>query len=52
MTQGVVKEIVSQWRRQYNEDRPRDALAGLLPAAYARRNPENSTSELSTCVFH
>jgi Integrase core domain len=26
-----VREIVSQWRRQYNEDRPHDALGGLPP---------------------
>jgi putative transposase len=43
-----VREIVSQWRSQYNEDRPRDALGGLPPVAYAKRKLENSTSELST----
>jgi putative transposase len=42
-----VREVVSQWRRQYNEDRPHDALGGLPPFAYAKRNLENSTSELS-----
>lgn len=43
-----VREIVSQWRRQYNEDRPHDALGGLPPLVYAQRNLENSTFELST----
>ncbi len=43
-----VREIVSQWRRQYNEDRPHDALGGLPPVVYATRNLENSTFDLST----
>jgi putative transposase len=43
-----VREIVSQWLRQYNEDRPHDALDGLPPVIYAKRNLENSTFELST----
>ena len=42
------REIVSQWRKQYNEDRPHDALGGLPPIVYAQRNLENSTFELST----
>jgi putative transposase len=43
-----VHEIVSQWRRQYNEDRPHDALGGLPPVVYAARNLENSTFDLCT----
>ena len=43
-----VREIISQWRKQYNEDRPHDALGGLPPVVYAQRNLENSTFELST----
>jgi putative transposase len=43
-----VREIVSQWRRQYNEDRPHDALGGLPPVAYAKKRLENSNLELST----
>lgn len=43
-----VREMVSQWRRQYNEDRPHDALGGLPPAVYAANNLENSTLKLST----
>lgn len=43
-----VREIVSHWRKQYNEDRPHDALGGLPPVVYAQRKLENSTFELST----
>jgi putative transposase len=43
-----VREITSQWRRQYNEDRPHDALGGLPPAIYAALNLENSTFEVSS----
>lgn len=43
-----VREVVSQWRRQYNEDRPHDALGGLPPVVYAAENSENSNLELST----
>jgi len=43
-----VREIISQWRRQYNEDRPHDALGGLPPIVYAKRNLENYTFELPT----
>ena len=42
-----VREIVSQWMIQYNEQRPHDALGGLPPAVYATRMLENSSSELS-----
>jgi len=42
-----VREVISQWRKQYNEDRPHDALGGLPPVIYAQRNLENSSFELS-----
>lgn len=42
------REIVSQWGKQYNEDRPHDVLGGLPPVVYAQRKLENSTFELST----
>lgn len=29
------KVIIEAWRRQYNEERPKKALGGLTPAAYA-----------------
>lgn len=43
-----VREIVSQWKRQYNEDRPHDALGGLPPVVYVAKELENSNLELST----
>lgn len=42
-----VREIVSQWMIQYNEQRPHDALGGLPPSVYATQKLENSSSELS-----
>jgi putative transposase len=42
-----VREIVSRWREQYNQDRPHTALGGLPPIVYANRNSGNSTFELS-----
>jgi putative transposase len=43
-----VREIVSQWRKQYNEDRLYDALSSLPPIVYVQRNVENSSFELSS----
>jgi len=43
-----VREVVSRWRRQYNEDRPHDSLGGFPPAVYAAKMLENTTLELST----
>jgi len=43
-----VRELISQWRTQYNEQRPHDALGGLPPCVYAERNLENSSFELLT----
>lgn len=40
--------IVEQWRREYNEERPKRGLGGLTPSAYARhlaRNPAALTSD-------
>lgn len=42
-----VREITGRWIRQYNEDRPHDALGGLPPVVYANRKLENSSFELS-----
>jgi len=42
-----VREIVSRWRKQRNDDRPHDSLGGLLPTVNAKRNLENSSFELS-----
>lgn len=43
-----VRKLVSQWRAQYDEQRPHDALGGLPPRVYATRDLENSSFELST----
>ena len=29
--------IIEAWRREYNEERPKQALGGLTPAAYAKQ---------------
>ena len=29
--------IIEAWRREYNEERPKKALGGLTPAAYAQQ---------------
>ncbi len=29
--------VIEAWRREYNEERPKKALGGLTPAAYARQ---------------
>ncbi|MCL4410113.1 MAG: transposase, partial [Gammaproteobacteria bacterium] len=37
-----------QWRREYNEERPKRGLGGLTPSAYARqlaRNPATLTPD-------
>ena len=34
--------IIEAWRRDYNEQRPKKALGGLTPAAYARQLAEQS----------
>lgn len=31
------KVLIEAWRREYNEERPKKALGGLTPAAYARQ---------------
>jgi putative transposase len=32
-----VREISAEWLQSYNEERPHDAFAGLLPATYRAR---------------
>ena len=34
------KAIIEAWRREYNEERPKKALGGLTPAAYAKQLAE------------
>ena len=43
-----VRQLVGEWRRQYNHDRPHDSLGGLPPSVYATRNLENSSLEPAT----
>ena len=35
------RTVIETWRREYNEERPKKALGGLTPAAYAKRLAEN-----------
>lgn len=35
---------IEAWRREYNEERPKKALGGLTPAAYARQLAEKSAT--------
>jgi transposase InsO family protein len=28
--------VIEMWRREYNEERPKKALGGMTPAAYAK----------------
>jgi putative transposase len=36
--------IIAAWRREYNEERPKKALGGLTPAAYARQLANKSAT--------
>lgn len=36
--------IIEAWRREYNEERPKKALGGLTPAAYAKQLAEKSAT--------
>lgn len=36
--------IIEAWRREYNEERPKKALGGLTPAAYARQLASKSAT--------
>jgi transposase InsO family protein len=38
------RTIIEAWRREYNEERPKKALGGLTPAAYARQLAERSAT--------
>lgn len=38
------KAIIEAWRREYNEERPKKALGGLTPAAYAKQLAERSAT--------
>ena len=34
------RTVIETWRREYNEERPKKALGGLTPAAYAKQLAE------------
>jgi len=36
--------LIEAWRREYNEERPKKALGGLTPAAYARQLAMNAVT--------
>ena len=38
------KVVIRAWTREYNEERPKKALGGLTPAAYARQLANNVTT--------
>lgn len=37
------RTVIETWRRDYIEERPKKALGGLTPAAYARQLTEHAT---------
>lgn len=41
------KVIIETWRREYNDERPKKALGGLTPAAYARQLAERSATVIT-----
>ena len=38
------RAIIERWRREYNEERPKKALGGLTPSAYAKHLAEKSAT--------
>lgn len=38
------KVVIESWRREYNEERPKKALGGLTPSAYARQLASKSVT--------
>ncbi|MCR4319600.1 MAG: IS3 family transposase [Candidatus Brocadiaceae bacterium] len=41
------KILIEAWRKEYNEERPKKALGGLTPAAYARQLAERSATVIT-----
>ena len=37
------RAVIETWRREYNEERPKEALGGMTPAAYAQRLAKTDT---------
>ena len=45
----TAEAVIEAWRREYNEERPKEGLGGLTPAVYARRlMKEAGTSDRRT----
>jgi hypothetical protein len=42
---GCPPWIIEAWRREYNDERPKNALGGLTPAAYARQLTNRTDGE-------
>jgi len=38
------RTVIESWRREYNEERPKKALGGMTPSAYARQLARNSAT--------
>ncbi len=38
------RTVIETWRREYNEERPKKALGGLTPAAYAKQLPSTTVT--------
>jgi len=34
--------VIEQWQREYNAERPKRSLGGLMPSAYARQLARNA----------
>jgi transposase InsO family protein len=44
LTLAHAQTLIEAWRREYNEERPKKALGGLTPAAYARQLARKSAT--------
>ena len=42
------RALIEAWRREYNDERPKEALGGLTPTAYARQLTERTKKETVT----
>jgi len=44
LTLAHARILIEVWRREYNEERPKKTLGGLIPAAYAKQLAAKSTT--------
>lgn len=42
------RTVIETWRREYNDERPKKALGGMTPAAYAKHLAESDTVTLDS----